>query len=358
MHNLIIVGNGFDLAHGLKTSYTDFVKYVIDSRAENPELYGDLLKIPERGYSPGNLKIKFPNYDRLRESPRNEHAGFFKNLFFKKIFEAMGENWCDVEKLYFHELLKNINEYTPNGRIANPIYLNNEFGLIKKELEKYLTLEQQRFQSIAIYEKLFNGIGQASSEDLILNFNYTETVSNYTSGSKNIKHIHIHGELNSEKNPVIFGFAANDKESRELISKEDNEYMQNIKKHNYKRTWNETELIHYLNETENIDVLILGHSCGISDKLILNQIFNHKNVTSIRVFYHETYANYFNALINIDRIMDNDSNFKKLINYSHSHRMPQFSDDKNQNLLFEKYLESHLQYQARDRNSMSYDINF
>ena len=26
--NLLIVGNGFDLAHGLPTSYTDFLKFV------------------------------------------------------------------------------------------------------------------------------------------------------------------------------------------------------------------------------------------------------------------------------------------------------------------------------------------
>lgn len=29
--NILIVGNGFDLAHGLKTNYSDFLKIVYDS---------------------------------------------------------------------------------------------------------------------------------------------------------------------------------------------------------------------------------------------------------------------------------------------------------------------------------------
>ncbi|MDR3262512.1 MAG: bacteriophage abortive infection AbiH family protein [Tannerella sp.] len=37
MQNLIIIGNGFDLAHGLKTSYNDFIEdlfnnYFMDNR--------------------------------------------------------------------------------------------------------------------------------------------------------------------------------------------------------------------------------------------------------------------------------------------------------------------------------------
>ena len=31
MNRLVIIGNGFDLAHGLKTSYGDFINYYINN---------------------------------------------------------------------------------------------------------------------------------------------------------------------------------------------------------------------------------------------------------------------------------------------------------------------------------------
>jgi len=32
---------------------------------------------------------------------------------------------------------------------------------------------------------------------------------------------------------------------------------------------------------------ILGHSCGISDRTLLNEFFEHEDCKSIRIFYHE-----------------------------------------------------------------------
>jgi hypothetical protein len=34
-------------------------------------------------------------------------------------------------------------------------------------------------------------------------------------------------------------------------------------------------------------VYIMGHSCGISDKTLLNTLFEHENCLSIKVFYHD-----------------------------------------------------------------------
>ena len=31
----------------------------------------------------------------------------------------------------------------------------------------------------------------------------------------------------------------------------------------------------------------MGHSCGISDRLLLNTIFQHDNCKSIKIFYHK-----------------------------------------------------------------------
>jgi len=38
MNQLIIIGNGFDLAHGLKTSYKDFILDLLSSEVSNPKI--------------------------------------------------------------------------------------------------------------------------------------------------------------------------------------------------------------------------------------------------------------------------------------------------------------------------------
>ena len=48
MNRLVIIGNGFDIAHGLKTSYTDFINWYWEKRlnallTENSAVSGDCL---------------------------------------------------------------------------------------------------------------------------------------------------------------------------------------------------------------------------------------------------------------------------------------------------------------------------
>jgi hypothetical protein len=46
MNRLIIIGNGFDLANGLKTSYPDFIRHYFKNaikKASNELLFSDIL---------------------------------------------------------------------------------------------------------------------------------------------------------------------------------------------------------------------------------------------------------------------------------------------------------------------------
>ena len=40
-------------------------------------------------------------------------------------------------------------------------------------------------------------------------------------------------------------------------------------------------------ESEPFQVLIMGHSCGNSDRTLLNTIFEHKNYVSIKPYYYQ-----------------------------------------------------------------------
>jgi hypothetical protein len=339
MNNLVIIGNGFDLAHGLKTSYSDFIKHVVDSHYKDFDFFNDLFSYTENPYTYKQLiaNIKGGTGHRLGINWKNE---FFKNM----VTDVAHSNWCDIEKSYYNELINKENK--------NPKKLNDDFEIIKCYLEDYLEIEKINFKQIPSYSSLISNLKNAENT-LILNFNYTDTVSKYDAVNPSLRLVNIHGELKNEGNPIIFGFAADDSQSRDLIGKDNKEYMRNIKKHCYKRTKNQNKLIDYLEKIEKIDVLIFGHSCGISDKLILNQIFNHKNINSIRIFYHENHEAYFETQVNIDRIMNNDKHFEKLINFEESYRMPQLEDSGVQSSDFVKYIDLMLKYQKLKLNGIN-----
>ena len=67
--------------------------------------------------------------------------------------------------------------------------------------------------------------------------------------------------------------------------KNDNMYLENIKSINYLKTRNNKEVLNFIN-SDKYQVYIMGHSCSISDKTLLNTLFEHENCLSIKVFYH------------------------------------------------------------------------
>lgn len=315
MTNLIIIGNGFDMAHSLNTSYTSFIKHLVDGKFKNRKLYTDLFD-----FHP-TISNQIKSFDDIvRNSNSNVTRNLFetKNIFFKRLtYKFFNLNWCDIEREYFTEL----SSIGKNGRYKTAGELNSDFEIVKKYLSDYLKVEQNNFKEIWVYEQYFEKLS-LEENTMILNFNYTDTVSQYVRGY-NSELVQIHGSLDNKENPIIFGYAADDDESRKLLQFDDKEFMRNIKKHNYKRTKEENRLIQFLDNNSDIEVSIIGHSCGISDKLILNQIFNHNNVSEIRLYYYKTHEHYFETQVNIDRIMDNDSNFRKLMNFQDSLFIPQ-----------------------------------
>lgn len=324
MNNLIIIGNGFDLAHEMKTSYTDFLNHIIDSHLSDRNKFNDLIDIDK------SIKNRTQLDDHISD-PYDLSSSLvkFKNEFFNILFiQHTLNNWCDIEKQYFNHL------HDIPQSASHIKKFHKDFEAIRQHLSNYLKQTTNQYFSNSykyFFEKLVN------YDSLILNFNYTNTLNKYNAPIRNL--VNIHGELDNDDNPIIFGYAANDEESRDLIGFDDNEYMRNIKKHCYKRTNNENRLREYLDKFENINVFILGHSCGISDKLILNQIFNHPHISFIRTFYYENHESYFNTQVNIDRIMNNDENFKKLVPFENSTRMPQASDNSSQVTKLQKYID-------------------
>jgi len=143
---------------------------------------------------------------------------------------------------------------------------------------------------------------------LVLNFNYTHTFEKLYAPYAEFETIHIHGELDNPKNPMIFGYGDELAEDyKQIENLNNNEYLKNVKSIRYLETDNYRRLLSFI-ESEPYQIFIMGHSCGNSDRTLLNTLFEHKNCVSIKPFFHkrEDGSDNYNEIVqNISRNFTN-----------------------------------------------------
>lgn len=156
----------------------------------------------------------------------------------------------------------------------------------------------------------------------MLNFNYTSIADKYRQYSS----IHIHGKLDDEGS-VIFGYGDElDKKYKEIEELNDNEYLEKVKSVKYLEKDNYRKLLNYI-ESEPFQVYIMGHSCGNSDRTLLNTIFEHENCVSIKPFYYQKdneTDTYSEIIRNITRNFNNKQLLReRVVNKTYCQAMPQ-----------------------------------
>jgi hypothetical protein len=333
VNRLIIIGNGFDLAHGLETKYNDFMLWYLKkcygNAYEKGDYEDDLLTIKKViprhawftkinstsdlinhlyttvGFNP--LIHNDANY-RLNELQEvsNPFNTTFKSDFLRLLLSKCNfSTWVEVENEYYEELKRIL--YASKDPYRKPQKLNdlnNSFAFIIKQLEEYLkTIPQSSlhpgfgdiFESPIYKTEILKTKWEDDilpNKNLILNFNYTSTVEQYFRENRSmlpIKRIevnYIHGKLKDKKNPIIFGFGDElDPDYTKMELEKVHGYFDYIKSFGYFKTSNYHNLIRFL-DAEEYQVFILGHSCGLSDRTMLNMIFEHDNCKSIRIFYY------------------------------------------------------------------------
>ena len=138
---------------------------------------------------------------------------------------------------------------------------------------------------------------------MMLSFNYTDVADSYFPKVDRLSVNHIHGELSSPES-VIFGYGDEmDENYKKLANKNDNEYLNNIKSIKYLESPNYRKLLEFI-ESDTYQIFIMGHSCGNSDRTLLNTLFEHRNCVSIKPFYHkwdDGTDNYMELVQNISR---------------------------------------------------------
>jgi hypothetical protein len=371
VNKLILVGNGFDLALGLKTNYTDFLFRYLKKTLEE-SFKSDVYQYNQENHS---NKYHFyedelisissnVNYEKSQLLTILDSLNSLKNVFdfikirgqfflepksnlFRIIYERSINNWVDIESIYY-ELLKEC-----IGRNNNEILkLNSDFNFLKIKLEEYLisiVFDETHFETEKnnFMHQFFDAINNdeifdAHKDDLIsmgstyfINFNYTDALSTLVNNFQFKNRMeyeinHIHGKLKSESHPIIFGFGDEmDLDYKKIEELKDNKYFENIKSFKYMKNSNYRALMRFL-ASGNYQVCVYGHSCGLSDRVMLNEIFEHENCKSIKIYFYE---NDKGEIDFTDKTMDISRHFnsnklmrKKIVEFNPNNKIPQIKN--------------------------------
>lgn len=352
MNRLIIIGNGFDLAHGMKSSYGDFMDWywrrVVNriSGAPYHSMYkDDLIHLEE------NKQARLPNTEqaanKIIEILRKEFTHFeFKSYFFDNLC-SQGidmQRWVDIELFYYKELKILLRGYKPNSHTNDPGFdeaindLNQGMSAIKQlfaeyiaEAEKVLFMNKPYSSIFSQYLNFFNygkfetirpGVAADKfDKTAILNFNYTTLAHDYygrTSIDEDDEPIYIpiHGNLKSPST-MIFGFGDElDEDYLAMERANDNRFFQHVKSFGYFRDIEYNKLDIFLDVNEPFRVDVLGHSLGLSDRTLLSQIFENPNLQEVNLCYHrsaEGYNDYTEKTYELSRHFSNKTRMRKVV---------------------------------------------
>ncbi|MBE6058006.1 bacteriophage abortive infection AbiH family protein [Clostridium sp.] len=208
MKNFFIIGNGFDLAHNVKTSYEEFHKYLEDNYCYKE----DLFNIPESNMLPDGGEI----YDD------DEVVTILINLISQA--EELGENWSDIETSLG---LLDYNTYLEGYK---DVYIEDDDGdgdNLWKSDYLYEDVSRDMYNCTIKIKELFydwaNTIDISDcvkknkfidlvnvEDDIFLTFNYT-TVLEEIYNAKNV--YHIHGVQGGD---IIIGHGKNECDSKSM----------------------------------------------------------------------------------------------------------------------------------------------
>lgn len=295
---LVIIGNGFDLQAGLKSSFDDFFKKSEFQIIENWISFPGTANIEDVNFISLLLYNTFYRSDDTYQDKRlNIHFCEFQKEFKSAFgFSKNPVDWMDVES-FLHALLvsKGITKMSECfERVINHKSISDNFCICHKDFildffsnspsskysscaddfYKFLFLELRRFEmrftkylSSEIEDndaylnksnKIYNQLVENGDIVKIINFNYTNILKKNSSDE-----INVHGTLGTD---IIIGINDDNdldeksiqftKTFRKLVSKES---------------------VNTLNNTIG-EILIYGHSLGKQDYAYFQSIFDHYNL--------------------------------------------------------------------------------
>ncbi|MGJ1283691.1 AbiH family protein [Sphingobacterium spiritivorum] len=364
INKIILIGNGFDISHGLKTKYQDFLKsYLLKCVDETEECdYPEIFKFEDscikllwnrnfykngkqdvkadlsQQWSFGNdLKKYIKNYNKY-DRPNSNLEIYAKNSFVYSILrECFSSNWSGIEDCIYsflkqcHIKLKGYRDDISISKSNSKFYnvqlehiksLNASVECFKSNLISYLRhqnspesfnfhLFDNRLQWGWKFDKnLFKNM-DGSRDVLFLNFNYTtyyiEMIQKYqikehfTDNHTVFDFINIHGNINDSIDDIIFGVGdEQDTMYSEIETLYDNEWLKNIKSFHYFRKEYYQKILGFIARGD-YEIFVIGHSCSITDRTLLNMLFENEACKKIHVYHYKGIDSYLSTTYNIAR---------------------------------------------------------
>lgn len=242
--NILVLGNGFDLAHNLPTKYEHFLEWVVAEKdffeklkRQGSSITKDISKVDLT--IPENRQKK---YDIGRRVPHQKEVwtNIEKNVWLEYFLQCdmyQKENWIDFESeikrvirsiendmkaqkadthyniknftetFFQKKFIKDKSENITYGRLINTLY-NDLMRLIRAleiYLAEYIEIEKCDVYSPDISDETF---------DAIISFNYTYTFSKLYDKNHKLKYDYIHGKAkannNLDTNNMVLGIDEDD----------------------------------------------------------------------------------------------------------------------------------------------------
>lgn len=378
-NRIILIGNGFDLAHGLKTSYNDFISWYWDKEykliktqyEQWPEI--DIFERKTKIYSYKSVggDIHHAYIPRCGEELRR--CVTITNRFWDRIEkELTTPYWSGIEDLYYkclNECRKTYLSEQERGVKSEISRLNEDFDTIRSLFKSFLKTYYNENGQLTWKKDIFNIEGMLtympemldsmlqdfiettpennSNSDhriVLLNFNYTRTPELYLEEIEKhgiqVKTIYIHGELFDEHNPMIFGYGDEmAQESVDIVESKQNEFLKYSKSVLYFQSGQYQELMNALKKSptdpnfEDFEIFIFGHSCTNGDRTLLRYLFESEHCKRIKYFHYagkNGMADFKEKASNIYRIFGESGKEKynarmRLVPFNPDDHIPQFS---------------------------------
>lgn len=366
--NILVIGNGFDLAHGLQTTYRDFLRFT-----DEFTIYKTAKENGQELSWNDDEDIRFYKYfvELFNESQRNEEARKIineidklikDNVWLKHFRETqIKKGWIDFEReisrvvKILEEIKKIIDEAIEKGtdkfeldRRQKKIYhyFRDNIGekieeVIDRIKESGLKDLDRLIRCLEIYlsayinnvsiEKTLPDINNLPYLDKILSFNYTNTYERLYNNHPFLEIDYIHGKAdirrNVETNNMVLGideYLKGDEKNENIEFIAFKKFYQRIHKETgclYKN-WvakirsdeKITEIIsiqekngsNVVNEkySKYHNLFIFGHSLDITDKDVLRDLILNDNVQTV-IFYMDK-DDYGRKIANLVKVIGQD----------------------------------------------------
>lgn len=334
MTNILIIGNGFDLYHGLPTRYSDFLimmkcwdifyEAYMDPQSTlfDVDRKQGLIVKPNLDY---NSVRELGKYKHIFDDGNIKHLNDFvhsDNMWLKYFTDNYNnkEKWVDFEsdmekaiqnvmeifndekakKIFFDNFITTYTKFTDSdchSSIIQPVILNS----LKNDLNDFI--EAMRIYFVEFIDKAmlskYSSMIASLNISAVISFNYTRTYEKLYSLEGSM-HIHyIHGNV-SLKNMVLGIKDENDIDNRFVYFKK---YFQRVQKRTglqYKNWLNNP-----VAQRGDIKFYVIGHSLDNTDGDFFREIINSSSTHQVIIYYHNQTA-YEEQVINLIEVLEKD----------------------------------------------------